>query len=249
MDNFPKKIVCTVPSITEYLIDLGLEEVLVGVTKFCIHPKSKTKSIQKIGGTKTLKIKDIQELNPDLIICNKEENDKEQIESLSKNLNVYVSEIKNYESAIDALYQIGIITNKEEEAKGIISIIEQKKTDYTVEPSKYLKACYLIWKDPYMTVGGDTYIHSMMEMAGFTNIFQNRQRYPTISLAQIKSMDPDVLLLSSEPFPFSEKHIKEIQEVIECDIMLVDGELFSWYGSRMIFAFKYFDDLIQELHS
>lgn len=249
MDNFPQRIVCTVPSITEYLIDIGLEDVLVGVTKFCIHPKSKTKAIHKIGGTKALKIKEIIDLNPDLIICNKEENDKEQIESLSKSINTYVSEIKDYRSALEALLQIGIITDKEKEAKGIISIIEQKKADYSSETPNLLKACYLIWKDPYMTVGGDTFIDSMMEIAGFKNIFNSRQRYPSISLAQIKSLDPDVLLLSSEPFPFSEKHIQEIQEVIDCDIMLVDGELFSWYGSRMIFAFKYFDDLIQELHS
>jgi ABC-type Fe3+-hydroxamate transport system substrate-binding protein len=248
LNDSPLRIVSTVPSITEFLFDLGLEEEIVGVTKFCIYPKSKTKKKAKIGGTKDLKIEEIKKLNPDLIICNKEENDKKQIESLSKEFPTYVTQIKDFNSAISALEQIGIITAKKEEADSLIDIIKTKKQEFD-RPVDVKKACYLIWRKPYMTIGDDTYIHSMMQIAGFENVFKGRQRYPKVSLAQIKSLKPDVIMLSSEPFPFAEKHMEEISKEIKCDIVLVNGEFFSWYGSKMLFAFKYFEDLNEELSS
>ncbi len=244
----PKRIISLVPSLTEYLFDLNLEESIVGLTKFCVHPRSKTKKTEKIGGTKNLNLSKIRALNPDLIIANKEENTKDQVEELMKEFPVCVTQIGNYKDALEALKLIGNCTGSIQKADEICSIIENQKSLYQ-NIGKQLKVCYLIWKKPYMTIGADTFVHDMLTISNFENVFSNRQRYPKISLAQIKSLKPDVILLSSEPYPFKEEDAYEINKVIDCDIILVNGELFSWYGSRMMFAFKYFQELYQTLVS
>ncbi len=242
IDSPPSRILSTVPSLTEYLIDLGLEKKLVGITKFCVRPKSIVKSIQKVGGTKNLNVELIRELKPELIVCSKEENHKEQISALMDTSAVYVSNITDLDSAVGAMKDIAELTNTVPRSRDIISAIELKRSQISI-PDKKLRVCYLIWKDPYMTVGHDTFIHHMLESFGFENVFGNRNRYPKISAAQINSLKPDYVFLSSEPFPFADKHIKEIQKVINSDIVTVDGELFSWYGSRLLFSFKYLEDL------
>jgi len=243
----PTRIICTVPSLTEYLYDLGLEEYIVGVTKFCVHPKSLTKKVEKIGGTKNINLDIVEKLNPDLIIANKEENQKDQIITLSENHKVLVTNIKDLTSSLKGLSLIAEATHRSQKGAEIISIIEDQKALFDFDNFQNLKVAYLIWKGPYMTIGNDTFIHDILAQTGFTNVFGNRERYPQVSLAQIKSMDPDLIMLSSEPFPFKEVHSQEIEKVLDCPIILVNGEYFSWYGSRMIFAFKYINDLRLEL--
>jgi ABC-type Fe3+-hydroxamate transport system substrate-binding protein len=243
--SIPSKIVSVVPSLTELLYTLKLNKQVTGITKFCIHPQEWFLSKPKIGGTKTLDIGRIREIAPHLIIANKEENTKEQIDELSKDFPVWVSDINNPGDAYNAILQIGTMTGKPAESKHLVAEIKEQFTRLE-SISRKVTACYLIWRNPYMTVGRDTFIHSMLEIAGFENVFKKELRYPVVGLSDIAAKNPEVILLSSEPFPFAQKHIAGVKELIpSAEILLVDGEMFSWYGSRMLKAPGYFLNLWQ----
>jgi ABC-type Fe3+-hydroxamate transport system substrate-binding protein len=243
----PQRIVSLVPSQTELLADLGLETEVIGITKFCIHPDNWFRNKKRVGGTKQVKRDIIHQLQPDLIIANKEENVKEQIEGLAKQYPVWISDINNLADALLMIREIGSITGKEIAAEHIVTQINDKFSSLTA-PGYRPKTCYLIWKDPYMTVGSDTFIHSMLQTAGFENIFSDQKRYPEISINDLKNDTCEVLLLSSEPFPFKQKHIDELQQQLpHTQIILVDGEMFSWYGSRLLKAPSYFAELRNQL--
>ena len=237
-----KRIVSLVPSQTELLYDLGLEKEVVGITKFCIHPGQWYKTKPRIGGTKNIKIAAIKMLNPDLIIANKEENVKEQVEELAQDFDVLVTDINNLTDAINMINDIGELVGKANEALQISKKIENKfqRLQQKVSSNKKIKAAYLIWQNPYMTVGRDTFINNMMGYCGLENVFSSQERYPEITLEDLKN-NCELILLSSEPYPFNEKHLKEIESKIgTAKIILVDGEMFSWYGSRLLKAADYF---------
>ena len=241
-----KRIVSLVPSQTELLYDLGLDEEVVGITKFCVHPKKWFRTKTRIGGTKTIDIEKIISLQPNLVIANKEENVKEQIEALQKSMNVYVSDIKNLDDALMMIDDVGNLVDRKMQSQQIIKKINNGFADIKNEVE--LPAAYLIWRNPYMAAGGDTFINDIMQRCGIYNIFQNESRYPEIDIEQLQQLNCKLLLLSSEPFPFKQKHIDELQPLLPATkIMLVDGEMFSWYGSRLIFATDYFKKLIGEL--
>lgn len=244
------RIISTVPSQTELLYDLGLNEEVIGITKFCVHPEEWFRTKTRIGGTKNLNIKKIIELSPDLIVANKEENVKDQIEELQKHVKVYVSDIKNLDDAFKMMNDVGELVNKKAEAKKIIEKIKSRFKEFNVGSSKLSGASviYLIWKNPYMTVGNDTFIHDLVARCGLKNIFEELKRYPEISPEQISNSKPDFIFLSSEPFPFKEKHIKELKKISPASkIILVNGEYFSWYGSRLLKAIDYFGKLIKDI--
>jgi len=231
------KIVSLVPSLTELLIDLGLEEQLVGRTRFCIHPEETVQNIKIIGGTKNPNLEKINDLSPDLIVANKEENRKEDVQELESIAEVIVTDISTIEDALVEIKRIGDKTGRSQAADDIISkttgVLDQRPKP------RPLTTAYFIWKDPWMTVGNDTYIHDVLNMYGMTNVFQDRQRYPSTSLKELTELSPEIILLSSEPYPFKEKHIQEIkQHCPDAKIKLVEGEWFSWYGSRMTPSFK-----------
>lgn len=232
-----KKIISLVPSLTELLIDLGLEESLAGRTRFCIHPKEKVKKIPIIGGTKNPDIDKIEEIQPTLVIANLEENQKEDVEELQQFTDVMVTDISTIEEALFTIYEIGKKCDALKEAENLIREIQDEMERIPDETPR--DAAYLIWRSPWMTIGGDTYIHSVLKNWKLNNIFADQNRYPKITLDQIHRKRPDIVLLSSEPFPFKEKHIKEIAAVCKsANIILVNGEWFSWYGSRMLPSFK-----------
>jgi ABC-type Fe3+-hydroxamate transport system substrate-binding protein len=240
LPNPPKRIVSLVPSQTELLVDLGLGDRIVGVTKFCIHPKGLKKEKTVIGGTKNFHIDKIESLQPDLIIGNKEENYKEGIERLATKYPVWMSDIYTLEDAYKMILRIGELTDTFLKANQIIS---QIKNELEKEFQFKGSAVYMIWKDPLIAVGSNTFIDSMLVKAGFQNLI-NQARYPEIDLEELVHVNPDYLLLSSEPFPFKEKHIAFFQERLpKTKIQIVDGEMFSWYGSRLFFAGKYFSTL------
>jgi len=240
------KIVSLVPSITEALFDLGLtEKEIIGRTKFCIHPQDKVKNVTIIGGTKNINIDKIKALQPDLILANKEENIKEQVEALMAEFKVIVTNVETIEDNYYLLKNLGKILNKEERAQlfnlKIYDILNQSKLENKV------KAAYLIWKTPYMTVGSDTFIHKILSEIGFENIFKDKTRYPEITAEDLA--EADVIMLSSEPFPFKEKHIEELKMVYpDKKIMIVDGEAFSWYGTHIAKCENYFKDFLAEIH-
>ncbi len=249
--NFPpKKIISLVPSQSELLWDLDLKDELIGITKFCIHPKEMFTSVKRIGGTKTIKIDEIKKLNPDLVIANKEENQQEQIEELSKLFPVYISDIYNLQDALQMIEQVGLITDRKKQLQTLINSIQEKYDHFKIiTPKSKKKVAYLIWKDPYMAAGSNTFITNMLHECGFVNVFtDNLNRYPEINIEELKQQNPDYIFLSSEPYPFKEKHIIELQTYFpKTKILLVDGEMFSWYGSRLMYAFDYFKDLINNL--
>jgi ABC-type Fe3+-hydroxamate transport system substrate-binding protein len=239
------RIVSLVPSLTELLIDLGLENDVVGRTKFCIHPADKVKSIPKIGGTKNVNISKVADLNPDLILANKEENTKEDVEALRGIAFVHLTEIANFSEAIQSIADIGELTHRVEESKKLICSINSSFTSLAEHSDKRKSVCYLIWKDPLMTIGHDTFIHDMLYKCGFINAFGDQGRYPTVTASDIKTNKPDFIFLSSEPFPFKDRHIEEFSALFPYSkVVLVDGEYFSWYGSRMVAAARYFEELI-----
>jgi len=219
----PKRIISLVPSITELLYDLGLFENIVGRTKFCVHPKEALRAVPKIGGTKNVNFDRVAALKPDLIIANKEENQREQIEQLSRHFPVWISDIANFSESMDMIEQLGIILAKEIQANKIIrdsNLLLQK-----IAPQKVRRVAYLIWQKPYMTIGYDTYIHDMLKQVGFENVFGEQTRYPTFTLTELKERQPEIILLSSEPFPFKEQHVDELKLTLpDITIQLVDGE-------------------------
>lgn len=240
------RIISVVPSQTELLYDLGLDTEVVGITKFCVHPDEWFRKKSRVGGTKNLNFEKIHELQPDLILANKEENTKEEIEELQKAYPVYISDIHTVEDAFEMMREIGRLTNKEQRAESIITEIISQRKEHKIE-KKSIRTLYLIWREPYMAAGSDTFIHSMMLEAGFANCVEGA-RYPTLSAEEIKGLEPELILLSSEPYPFKEKHIQELIDILPTSkILLTDGELFSWYGSRMSGSFAYFRALNEEL--
>ncbi|MDR6403603.1 MULTISPECIES: ABC transporter substrate-binding protein [Chryseobacterium] len=239
------KVVSLVPSITEALFDLGLtENEVVGRTKFCIHPEEMVKNVPVIGGTKNINIDKIKALQPDIILANKEENVKEQVEALMDDFKVIVTNVENIEDNYYLLKNLGKIFNLEEKAQHfnlkIYEILNQTKINSAI------KVAYLIWKNPYMTVGSDTFIHKILFEIGFENIFKDKTRYPQIIVEDLA--EAEIIMLSSEPFPFKEKHIEELKEFYpEKKIMIVDGEAFSWYGTHIAKCGDYFKEMIAEI--
>ena len=242
----PKRIVSLVPSQTELLFDLGLDEEVVGITKFCIHPEEWFRSKKRIGGTKQLNLSAIRALQPELVIANKEENLQQQVEELADEFPVWISDIRNLQHACDMIRLVGELVDRNQRAKEISDDVIKKfaQLDSLTENCERPRVAYLIWKDPLMTVGGDTFIHDMINRAGFRNIFSDQNRYPATSLEELNSLRCELLLLSSEPFPFKQQHVDEMQmHLPNTNIVLVDGEMFSWYGSRLQYAPGYFTQL------
>ncbi|RFC54808.1 ABC transporter substrate-binding protein [Brumimicrobium aurantiacum] len=246
LEKEPVRIVSLVPSQTELLFHLGLGDRVVGITKFCIHPNEWFRSKERIGGTKDVKIDKVAQLNPDLIIANKEENTKEDIEALQEIAPVYVSDIFNLEDSLEMITQVAELCNLASKGEEIKSAI--RKNFSTIVPFlNKPKVAYLIWKNPYMGVGSDTFIDFVLsDCLQMENVLANQSRYPELNLETIPTLD--YLFLSTEPYPFKEKHIEELQsDFPDTKIVLVDGEFFTWYGSRLINAPKYLNGLMKEL--
>jgi ABC-type Fe3+-hydroxamate transport system substrate-binding protein len=249
--DIPKRIVSLVPSQTELLVDLGLEASIVGVTKFCVHPKYLRKHKTVVGGTKQVNFNKVKALKPDIILCNKEENTKEMISELEMIAPVHISDIYNLEDALELISLYGDLFSVGKKANRCIQSIKDAHIEFAKtraeEPS--LTAAYFIWKNPWMVAAKGTFIDDMLRLNGFENYFGNLERYPEVDVSSIgKTLD--VILLSSEPYPFKQEHIQDLKAQFPyTKIILVDGEYFSWYGSRLAQAFGYFKTLHQDLLS
>jgi ABC-type Fe3+-hydroxamate transport system substrate-binding protein len=242
----PKRIISVVPSQTELLFYLGLTNEVVGITKFCIHPADRFKATTKVGGTKQLDLEKIKSLKPDLIIANKEENERGQLEKLIKHYPVWISDIYDLAGALEMVERVGLIVGRKTEATALSSSITQGFAGLNIV-SLNLRVAYFIWRKPYMLAGSNTFIDSMLRNCGLQNAFK-LERYPEIDAKMLADAKPDIVLLSSEPYPFKQKHIEEIRNIVpKASIRLVDGEMFSWYGSRLLHAPPYFKALIADL--
>ncbi|MFM1932060.1 MAG: hypothetical protein RL226_1363 [Bacteroidota bacterium] len=240
----PQRIISLVPSQTELLFDLGLEKEVVGITKFCVRPEKKWKEVARIGGTKNVRFENVKRLQPDLIIANKEENDKAQIEALAEDYNVLITDVRSVNAALDMIEAVGKATHRLEAAQMLRQKIEQTWEPLQNQTKK--RVAYLIWQHPEMLVGPDTYIGQVLAFCGFNNIVEAAEpRYPQMTVAELQDAAPEVIMLSSEPFPFVEKHAARYRTLFPgAEVLLVDGELFSWYGSRMLHAPDYLRSLL-----
>ena len=237
----PSRIVSLVPSQTELLVDLGLRNQIVGITKFCVHPINLREDKTIVGGTKNVNLQKVKSLNPDIIICNKEENTEEMVLQLEKIAPVWISDVNSISDSIKMIDEFGKIFNVSEKAMEIISNIESELNAFQdfVQNKPIRKTLYLIWKDPYMAAGRDTFINKLLELNRFVNVINSpASRYPEVTEEVFK--DAELILVSTEPYPFKEEHVLKLQEKVKAEVKLVDGEYFSWYGSRLQRAFKYF---------
>jgi iron complex transport system substrate-binding protein len=244
-ETVPKRIVTLVPSQTELLYDLGLEESIVGITKFCVHPVHFKSTKKLVGGTKKVHYEKIRLLQPDIIIANKEENTKEIVEELSKICPVWVTDIVTIDDNNQMIADFGMLFNKRVEAQKWIDKINYAVADFksSIKDKPIQKAAYFIWANPYMVAGNNTFINVLMQLNHFENIYKNREeRYPEIIIQKMRIQgDPDLILLSSEPFPFNDEHAFELGRYTHhAKVIFVDGEMFSWYGSRLVKAMNYF---------
>ncbi|WP_246074006.1 ABC transporter substrate-binding protein [Hymenobacter jeollabukensis] len=243
----PQRIVSLVPSQTELLFDLGLGARVVGVTKFCLHPAEARQQSTVIGGTKNFHFDRIAALKPDLIIGNKEENYQEGIEQLAAQYPVWMSDIVTLDDALDMMRRVGLITGTKTRAEQLTAEISASLA--ALPPvDELVSAAYFIWRQPYMVAAAGTFIHEMLPLAGFRNVFADLTRYPEISPEQLAAANPAVILLSSEPYPFQDKHVAEFQALCpQARVLVVDGELFSWYGSRLRQSAAYFQELRSQM--
>jgi ABC-type Fe3+-hydroxamate transport system substrate-binding protein len=239
-----QRIVSLVPSLTEFLVDLGLENEVVGLTKFCVHPAHLRAQKVQVGGTKNVNHARIASLQPSLIIANKEENTKEDIERLMANYPVLLTEIYTLDDAFAAMLQIGKAVGKCDEAEQLVVSLKRQQAQFQPlnPPRTYL---YFIWKDPYFVAGKQTYIDALLSEFGLQNVCQE-SRYPKLESKQQPA--PELVFLSSEPYPFQEKDIELLQQRFpSAKILLIDGEMCSWYGSRMKKAFPYLATLLSKI--
>jgi len=243
----PRRIVSLVPSQTELLFDLGLNETIVGVTRYCLHPQAKIRNKTIVGGTKNPDLSAIRALHPDLIIGNKEENRREDIEALQAEFPVWISDISSLADAITMIRTIGRLVWKETSADWLAARIEERFETLATElisRSSGKKAAYLIWRKPWMVAGGGTFIDAMLRRVGLDNTFADQLRYPECLDETLIARKPEVILLSSEPYPFKETHLAEIRALCPAaQLHLVDGQLFSWYGSRLLRTPAYLSSL------
>lgn len=245
--NPPRRIISLCPSITETLFELGLDECVVGRTSYCIHPEDKVKDTKIIGGTKQVDVNLIRELRPDIIVTDKEETPKELAETLMKEFPLFIFDVQKYNHALSMIEVLGELTNRVEKAKDMVSNIEE---EFAFLPGvDNNRVAYLIWRKPYMAAGQSTFINSMLDRCGFKNTLLHREeRYPAVTVEELRGLNLDYLLLSSEPFPFSEEHKDELKaELPNVNIVFVDGQSFSWYGAKMKKAGRYFRSMIETI--
>jgi len=247
----PQRIISLVPSQTELLHALGLGERVVGITKYCVHPEEWLRTKPQVGGTKKYDLASIRALKPDLILGNREENEQSQVESLMQEFNVWMSDIFNLADALSMIRTVGSMVEKSAEATRlrlqITSGFERLAAERTANGARPIRAAYFIWRKPYMVAGHSTFITEMMKHCGLENVFASNpsSRYPNIGAAELREAVPELMLLSSEPFPFAEKHLDEFREMApQSTPMLADGEIFSWYGPRLLQAPDYFRALL-----
>lgn len=247
LERAPRRIVSLVPSQTELLFDLGLDAEIVGVTKFCLHPAHARATRTRVGGTKTPMLERIRGLAPDLIVANREENRREDIEALQDLAPCWVSDVRDLPGALHMIRSLGAVVGRAPQGTALAARIE---ADFAALPQLSRRVAYLIWREPWMVAGGDTFIDDLLGRLGLHNVFADQPRYPALDDAALREAAPEVLLLSSEPYPFRARHADELAAVCpDAKPVLVDGEMFCWFGSRLLHSASYFRQLAAQLQS
>ncbi|MCG3152818.1 MAG: Vitamin B12-binding protein [bacterium] len=239
-----------VPSLTESLAELGAAGSLAGVTDWCWYPTEVVAPLPKVGGTKTPHLDRIRDLQPDLILVNEEENRREDVEALAADFPCLVTFPRTVADNIDLVSLLGAITGEDATAAEWTSRMRSLEAEVraTMQQRAARSLAYLIWRKPYMTINRDTYVHSVLELLHCANPWGNAtDRYPAITVDELESEDPDMVCLSSEPFPFEEKHVAEYEALLpgsravqQGQVFVDDGTLYCWYGTRWVRALEHF---------
>jgi len=248
LDRPSRRIVSLVPSQTELLAFLGLDDEVVGITRFCERPEGWRQEKTIVGGTKQVDLETVQALEPDLILANYEENTAEDVAALDGVAPVFVTEVKTVPEACQMIRTVGDLTGTSNQTSTLVGRIISRFDALPDFPS--LRTAYFIWREPYMTVGGDTFIHDVMRRGGFKNAFADQTRYPEVDLDALAGMELDVILCSSEPFPFHQKEKFTADLRAACPSTppeVVDGQPFSWYGPRLLDTPAYLTELRERL--
>jgi len=250
LTSFPKRIVSLVPSQTELLYSFGLENQVLGITKFCVHPDHWRTNKTIVGGTKNFRFDLIDSLQPDLIIGNKEENYEEGILKLREKYPVWMSDIDDFQDSLDMIKKLGEITDRQHAATKLVKDINKEFSNLSIGiKARSKKVLYLIWRNPWMSAGQQTFINALLEKCSLHNVIEI-DRYPLLSDEELQKLNPDLVFLSSEPYPFKDIHVKELQTYFpQAKIVLVDGEMFSWYGSRLLLVPRYLKSLFSAIKS
>ncbi len=245
------RIVSLCPSLTELVFDLGLGDSLVGRTKFCVHPEGLVDQVEKVGGTKNPKVARVVELAPDLVLMNEEENRREDADALAAaGLRCHTSMPRTAGETAAMVRSIGAAVAREEAAERIASDIEARaeRVRRAAVGRRPARWAYLIWREPLMAVNADTFVHGLLALAGGENVFGAlAERYPAVSAEALREADPDLVLLSTEPFPFDDRHADELAErtgIARERFRIVDGELLSWHGSRTPAGIDYAESVL-----
>lgn len=235
-----RRIVSLVPSLTELLLDLGAP--VLGRTRYCIHPAEAVAGIPTVGGTKDFDLAKIRGLSPDLVIANLEENVAEPLLALREELPVWTTQVRDLPEALTTIVDLGRLSGCEPGARQLAADIDSAFAGLSGHPPR--RALYLIWRRPWMSVGRDTFIHDLIRRCGWINLMAEQTRYPSLEDADLSLLEPELILLASEPYPFAPKHLPELQALCpKARLALVDGSYFSWYGSRLLPAAAYLLDL------
>ena len=238
-----RRIISLIPSITEIFFSLGVGDRVVGVTKFCTQPPDGVKSKPKVGGQKNPRLDAIIDLKPDLVVANVEENRKEDVEAMwATGLKVLVTYPRTVREGIQLIRDLGLLAGRSDCAETIAVRCETAlaEVERGAAGRARVRVFCPIWRKPYMTINGDTFVDDMLRTCGGENIFRDRpQRYPTVTLEEMAALRPDLVLLPDEPYPFGEKHLTDFQGFPEVPavrtgrLRLVDGKVLCWYGPRI----------------
>lgn len=236
----PNRIVSLVPSLTEALFAFGVGERVVGRTRYCLWPPRAVRKVPTVGGTKKVDVRRVLELEPDLVVAVKEENTRENVEELEEaGVPVFVGAPENVAGAIEMLRELAG-TIEAPRARAVLDPIERVYGRLREEAAQIQKRRVFvpIWKNPYMSVGFDTYVHDALKACGGENVCGDMARYPVVALEEVEAMQPEIVVLPDEPYPFSAEDLEEVYALdipaAHADrIHLVDGKLLTWYGPRM----------------
>lgn len=245
------RLVSLCPSLTELLHDLGAADEVVARTRFCVHPSPWVDGIERVGGTKNPKIDRIIALSPDLVLMNEEENRREDAETLRlAGVRVHSSLPRTIDETAQMVRDIAHAIGRDAAGARIADDIlaRARRVQDASRDESAVRYAYLIWREPWMTVNADTFISTLLALAGGQNVFgEMATRYPAITIEELRAASPDVVFLSSEPFPFSDVHAAELASELGIDagrVVRCDGELLSWHGSRTPAGIDYAESLV-----
>lgn len=244
----PRRIVSLVPSQTELLCDLGVGGRVVAITRFCVHPARQLQNTPSVGGPRDPSLERIALQTPDLIIGSKEENDRSSVECLSERYPVWLSNVRDLLGALAMIRAIGSLVAREAGAESLAEKIAER-FEHLPRRRRALRTAYAVWWQPLIVAGADTLIDDLLSRLGLRNVFgASSQRYPRVSLAELAEARPELVLLPSEPYSFSATQLPTLRRAcVGARLMFVDGEMFSWYGSRLLLAGEYLRGFAKQL--